>query len=118
MTVEDGLKVDILDDLGESLKRTNAIVVKLILQHEHKEAKKFAKAAKKLSRRIDKAMNELIDEWAEQSSTINQEIQALNDKLIVAKDALEKNVDNSKQIVEAVGYIDDLTFIAKRLLKP
>ena len=118
MTVEDDLKVNILDDLGESLKRTNAIVVKLTLQHEHKEAKKFTKAAKKLSRKIDKAMNGLIDEWAEQASSINEDIQSLNDKLVVAKDALEKNVDNAKQIVEAVGYIDDLTFIAKRLLKP
>ena len=118
MTVEDDLKVTILDDLGESLKRINAMVVKLILQHKHKDAKKCAKAAKKLSRKIDNAMNELIDDWAEQSSSINEEIQSLNDKLVVAKDALEKNVDNAQQIVEAVGYIDDLTFIAKRLLKP
>lgn len=118
MTVEDSLKMDILDDLAESLKRANAMEVKLTLLHKQSEASDFAKVAKKLSRRIDDAMGELIDEWAEQSSTVNEDIKQLNDKLTEAKQQLEKNVDSTQQIVDAIGHVDKLIFIARCLLKP
>ena len=118
MTVEDSLKIDILDDLSESLKRANAFEVKLTLLHKQSEANEFAKAAKKLSRRIDDAMGELIDEWAEQSATVVEDIQRLNDSLTEAKDKLSKHIDNTQQIVDAIAHLDDLTFIAKCLLKP
>jgi len=116
--VEDSIKMDILDDLSESLKRATAMEVKLTLLHKQSEANEFAKASKKLSRRIDDAMGELIDEWAEQSWTVNEDIKQLNEKLTVAKERLNKNVDSTRQIVDAIGYLDDLTFIAKCLLKP
>ena len=110
--------MDILDDLAESLKRTKAIEVKLTLLHKQSEANDFAVVTKKLSRRIDDAMGALIDEWAEQSSSVNHDIQQLNDKLSDAKQQLEKNVDNTQQIVDAIGHVDKLIFIAKSLLKP
>jgi len=75
-------------------------------------------ALRKLSRRIDDAMGELIDEWAEQSSTIHEDIKVLNEKLTAAKQQLSDDVDNAKQIVDAIGHIDELIFIAKCLLKP
>jgi len=116
--VEDDLKIDILDDLCESLKRANAIEVKLTLLHKQIEADKFAKAAKKLSRRIDDAMGELIDEWAEQSSTILEDIGKLNTKLKAIRKKLEKDVDNTEQIIDAIAHIDNLAIIARQLLKP
>lgn len=118
MTVEDDTKMDILDDLAESLMFTNAIEVRLTLQGKQVDANKFAKAAKALSRQIDAAMGGLIDEWAEQSATINEDIQKLNENLKAIKDALKKHVQDTQQIVDAIGHVDDLTFIAKRLLKP
>ena len=82
------------------------------------EANEFAKAAKKLSRRIDDAMGELMDEWAEQAPTINEEIQALNEKLTDAKEQLDKKVDKATKLTDAIGYLDDLALIARLLLKP
>ena len=116
--VEDNIKMDILDGLSESLKQATAMEVKLTLLRKQDEANAFAKDAKKLSRRIDDAMGELIDEWAEQSATITDDIKKLNEQLATAKEQLSKNVDNSKLIVDAIGYLDGLTFIARRLLKP
>lgn len=118
MTVEDDVKMDILDDLTESFKRASSIEMRLMIQRRQTEANEFGKAAKKLSKEIDVVMAGLINEWAEQSASINLDIRELNDKLADAINALKKDIESTEQIVEAIGYVDSLTFIARRLLKP
>ena len=117
-TVAKRPEMEIVDDLEKLFKEATKIQIKLAADGKDNEAKKIERVTLKLSRRIDDEMGSLIDDWVDHSSAVLEDIQQLNESLEAARINLDKEVDKTQKIVDAIGQIDDVIELATSLLKP
>ena len=111
-------EMEVVDGLEKLFKEATKVQLKLAAEGKDNEAKKIERVTLKLSRRIDEEMGSLIDDWVDHSSAVLEDIQQLNESLESAKINLDKDVNKTQQIVNAIGQIDDVIQLATSLLKP
>ena len=81
-----------------------------------KEAKKARAKTKKLSKEIDRILGALMEEWIGTANTRIESIRKTNNDLQKTIRDIKKGAETAKNILKALGYLDEAIKTAVKLL--
>ena len=109
-------KLQIIQKLTRFMQALVALQMKLRMQNKGNEADEVAKKAKALQKEIDKLVGSAIDEWLGEASKQVSAINQATSRLQAAVEDIQKKVEVARNVVKAVGLVDDMVDLAKGFL--
>ncbi len=117
MTVENKEdKASIVDNLIITKRKGHALEIDLMFKGKDEDAKKVKKKTEELSKKIDLLLAALMKEWIGSAEPLIQKIKKTNAGLQKAIRDIKKDVETAKNVVKALGYLDEAVKIATDLL--
>lgn len=109
-------KEEIIDKLLFTLYRSGKLEARLLVTGEIDKADIVAEKSDALNQQIKTLIGQVMDEWLGQSTVVIKDIKITSANLQRSITKIKKNVNTAKNIVKAIGLIDDTITIAKKIL--
>ncbi len=115
MAITKESKQEMIQRLLVTKQKAHNLEIDLRFKGKNEDADEVAKKTTKLSRKIDKLLNAVINDWLVQKDEIIQGISKANTSLQKSIRQIQNDVETAKNIVNAIGYIDDVVVIAGQI---
>jgi hypothetical protein len=114
MTQEE--KEAILDQHLICSRKADHLEITLIFQGKTDEAEQVGDKNKLLRDEIDALLGSLMDEWLGQAELVGHDLRLANTNLQRRIKDIKDKINVAENVVKALGYIDDVIRIAKKLV--
>ena len=109
-------KLDLVDKLLVAKQKGHRAEMTLRFQGETDSADDAKAANNRLSRKIDRLLGELMDEWSGNARRLQERVSGINARLQAAVRDLRAKKKVVENAVKLVGLLDDATDVAKSVL--
>ncbi len=110
-------KMTLIRNIRKCIRNGSDLEVELLLKGKNEEAKKVRKKTDELVAENKALIADLMKEWLGTVGEIEGNLQNINAGLKAVIQDIKKDIEIAENVVKAVGYIDDVTGIATKLLK-
>ena len=106
----------IVDNLLITKRKGHNLEIDLMFKGMEGEVKKVKTKTNKLSKKVDSLLSALMKDWIGSANSTIESIKKTNQNLQKTIRDIKKDVETAKNIVKALGYLDDAIMIAANLL--
>jgi DNA integrity scanning protein DisA with diadenylate cyclase activity len=106
----------IVDKLLITKRKGHNLEIDLMFKEMEADAKKVKTKTNKLSKKVDSLLAALMQDWIGSAKLTIESIKKTNENLQKTIRDIKKDVEVAKNIVKAIGYLDDVIMIAANLL--
>jgi hypothetical protein len=118
MTINDEKsKRELIQKTRESIRKGDDLEVELIFKGKKDEAEKIRKETDKLIEKNKALIASLMEEWLGTAAEIEGKMEIVNTGLEAVIQDIKEDIEIAKNVVKALGYLDDAIGIAVKLLK-
>lgn len=115
MAISQKSKLEIIQSLLVTKQKAHSLEISLRFKAMNDEADEVSQKAGELSQQIDTLLGQVIDDWFGQTGAILESIGKANSSLQRSIRQIQKGLSIARNLVKAVGYIDDVVSIAAKL---
>ena len=109
-------KALIADKLRNTNRKGHNLEIDLLFKEMKAEAEKVRIKTNNLSKKVDSLIAALMQDWIGSANLTIESIKKTNENLQKTIRDIKKDVEVAKNIVKAIGYLDDAIMIAANLL--
>ena len=102
--------------LAKTKEKAQRLEFELRVQGLDEDAKKVDSKTRKLTKRIDELLKKTMEEWMGNAAQVEADLKTNNEKLQKSIRDIKNKVRTAKNIVKAIGFIDDAVSIAGKLV--
>jgi DNA integrity scanning protein DisA with diadenylate cyclase activity len=106
----------IVDKLLITKRKGHNLEIDLMFKEMEDDAKKVRRKTKNLSKKVDSLLSALMQDWIGSARLTIESINKTNENLQKTIRDIKRDVEVAKNIVKAIGYLDDAIMIAANLL--